>query len=51
MPRSPCEALEAGKHVYCEKPMTHTVEQAIELRDAVKRTGKVLQVGPNATGE
>ena len=26
--------------------MTHTVEQAIELRDAVRRTGKVLQVGP-----
>jgi predicted dehydrogenase len=30
--------------------MTHTVEQAIQLRDAVRRYGKVLQVGPNATG-
>jgi predicted dehydrogenase len=43
------DAMEAGKHVYVEKPMTHTVEQALKLRDAVKRTGKVLQVGPNGT--
>src|SRR3954462_12498609 len=43
------DAMEAGKHVYCEKPMTHTVEQAIEVRKAVKRYGKVFQVGPNGT--
>jgi len=43
------EAMEAGKHVYVEKPMTHTVEQAIQLRDAVKRCQKILQVGPNGT--
>src|SRR5438477_35302 len=41
------DAMDAGKHVYVEKPMTHTVEQAIRLRDAVKRTRKILQVGPN----
>lgn len=44
------DALDAGKHVYVEKPMTHTVEQAIALRDAVRRTGKILQVGPQGTG-
>lgn len=44
------DAMDAGKHVYVEKPMTHTVEQALKLRDAVKRSGKILQVGPNATG-
>jgi predicted dehydrogenase len=44
-------AMEAGKHVYVEKPMTHTVEQALALRAAVKRTGKVLEVGPQATGD
>jgi predicted dehydrogenase len=44
------DAMDAGKHVYVEKPMTHTVEQALELRDAVKRTRKILQVGPNGTG-
>ncbi|HXI51278.1 MAG TPA: Gfo/Idh/MocA family oxidoreductase [Candidatus Saccharimonadales bacterium] len=43
------DALESGKHVYVEKPMTHTVEQAIQLREAVKRSGRILQVGPNGT--
>lgn len=44
------DALEAGKHVYCEKPLTHTVEQAIALRDAARRhRNLVLQVGPNGT--
>jgi predicted dehydrogenase len=45
------DALDAGKHVYCEKPLTHTVEQALAVRDAARRTGKVLQVGPQATGD
>src|SRR5436190_2051751 len=43
------DAMDSGKHVYVEKPMTHTVQQAIKLRDAVKRTGMTLQVGPNGT--
>lgn len=43
------DAMESGKHVYVEKPMTHTVEQAIALREAVRRTKKTLQVGPNGT--
>ncbi len=43
------EAMEAGKAVYCEKPLSLTVEQALACRDAVKRTGKVLQVGPQYT--
>src|SRR6185436_15792844 len=37
------DAMEAGKHVYVEKPMTHTVEQAIRLRDAVRQSKKILQ--------
>jgi predicted dehydrogenase len=44
------EAMESGKHVYVEKPMTHTVEQALALRNAVRRLKKVLQVGPQGTG-
>lgn len=44
------DALDAGKHVFVEKPMTHTVEQALELRNAVRKSKKVLQVGPQGTG-
>lgn len=43
------DALEAGKHVYCEKPMTHTVEQAIRVRNAARKHEQIFQVGPNAT--
>jgi len=45
------EAMETGKDVYCEKPLTLTCEQAIEVRDAVKRMGRVLQVGPQRTAQ
>ena len=43
------EALRAGKAVYCEKPMCHTIEQAKDLVDVVKSTGKKLQVGVQGT--
>lgn len=45
------EAMAAGKHVYCEKPMTLTVDQAFEVREAVNEYGKVFQVGPGRTGD
>ncbi len=45
------EAMEAGKDVYVEKPLSLTVEQAIDCRNAVKRTKRVLQVGPQGTSE
>jgi len=45
------DAMESGKHVYVEKPMTLRTDQAIEVREAVKRYKKVLQVGPQATGD
>jgi predicted dehydrogenase len=38
-------ALEAGKHVLCEKPVGLTIEEAEELKQAVWRSGKVFQVG------
>jgi predicted dehydrogenase len=39
------EAMEAGKHVYCEKPMTRYLDEAFKVYDTVKKTGKVYQVG------
>lgn len=37
-------ALEAGKHVLCEKPMADSVEEAERMRQAAERTGKKLMV-------
>jgi predicted dehydrogenase len=39
------EALAAGKHVYCEKPMTHSWEEGEAFVAAAEKSGKVLQVG------
>ncbi|MBX2960958.1 MAG: Gfo/Idh/MocA family oxidoreductase [Cyclobacteriaceae bacterium] len=39
------DALQAGLHVYIEKPMTHNISETYALRDAVHESGKVLQVG------
>ena len=36
------EALKAGKDVYCEKPLTYTVEDGQEILDAVKQSGRLL---------
>ena len=38
-------AMEAGKHVYIEKPMTRYLDEAFQVMDAQKKTGKVVQVG------
>jgi predicted dehydrogenase len=38
-------ALDAGKHVYVEKPMVQLWEEGQKLIDAQKRSGKVVQVG------
>jgi predicted dehydrogenase len=43
------QAMEAGKHVYCEKPMTRYLDEAFKLADAVKRTGRVFQIGSQGT--
>jgi len=39
------DALNAGKHVYCEKPLTRYLPEAFQVHDTVKKTGKILQVG------
>lgn len=44
---APCTiaALNAGKHVLCEKPMATTVEEAIAMKEAAERSRKLLQIG------
>ncbi|HLW77037.1 MAG TPA: Gfo/Idh/MocA family oxidoreductase [Bryobacteraceae bacterium] len=43
------EAMDHGKDVYLEKPMCHTIEEARQLVNTVKETGRVLQVGSQTT--
>ncbi len=43
------DALNAGKHVYCEKPMTHTIQEALDVVKAWRASGKVMQVGVQST--
>ena len=38
-------ALEHGIHVLCEKPMSVTTEEALEMIEAEKKSGKILTIG------
>ena len=38
-------ALRAGKDVYCEKPLTHNIHEAVEVMKAVDENKRVLQTG------
>lgn len=38
-------ALRSGRHVYCEKPLTHTISEARIITDLAKKTGLVTQIG------
>jgi len=42
--------LEAGIHVICDKPLTTTLEDALDLAEIVKRTGLVFGLTHNYTG-
>jgi predicted dehydrogenase len=43
--RITCDALSAGKHVYCEKPMVHALNEGPAVIEAQNKSGRVLQVG------
>ena len=43
------DSLESGLHVYCEKPMTKTVDEAIKVMKTWQKSGQVMQVGVQST--
>lgn len=43
------DSLEAGKDVYCEKPMSHTAADGVAMVEAAKKTGRITQIGAQRT--
>lgn len=43
------DAMKAAKDVYCEKPMTRTVEEAKKFYEVAKATNRVVQIGSQTT--
>ncbi len=45
------DAMRAGKHVYCEKPLSLTIREGQQICKVAKETGKVFQVGTQQRSE
>jgi predicted dehydrogenase len=39
------DAVSAGKDIYCEKPMSHSAADGVEMVAAAQRTGRIVQIG------
>src|SRR5918996_5871004 len=39
------DTVSAGKDVYCEKPMSHSAADGVAMVDAVKKSGRIVQIG------
>src|SRR5260370_14063746 len=39
------DAVNAGKDIYCEKPMSHSPADGVAMVAAAKKTGRIVQIG------
>jgi predicted dehydrogenase len=39
------DACNAGKDIYCEKPMSHTIAQGFEMVEAARKNNRIVQIG------
>ena len=44
------DTLSAGKDVYCEKPMSHSPADGVDMVAAERKTGRIVQVGSQRVG-
>jgi predicted dehydrogenase len=45
------DAADAGKHMYCEKPMTYSIEEGVRVQRRMEQTGLKLQIGVQSTSD
>ena len=39
------DSVNAGKDAYCEKPMSHSIEEGVKMVNAVRKTDRIVQIG------